>query len=121
MANEGHALLSWKATDDDSEYQLEQAVGENRGGQPDFTQTVIRYQGPDIAYFISGLPEGTHYFRVSAVGSSQWSQPLAVVVNYPAAGRVIVLLTLGAVLFASLTAIICYGHWSRRTDQESSA
>ncbi len=105
-AGEGHALLSWEAIEGVAEYELSQ--GER-----------VRYEGPDLAFFASGLKEGVHSFRVRAAGG-EWSEPLEVEVAYPSAGKVWTLLVVGMVVFV-LTVVAVVGGYRRQRVREALA
>ncbi len=96
-AGEGHVLLNWAAVDGADLYEV--VEGEK-----------VRYRGPDLAFFASGLVEGAHEFRVRADGGA-WSEPLEVVVNYPAAWKVWTLLGVGLVVFGLTVATVVKGSW----------
>lgn len=85
-----------------------------RSGSPGFEDAVAVYTGPDLATFVSGLPEGTHHFRVRAILAggqplSRWSDPVRVRVVYQSAALTWGLLVTGAVVFLSTTAVVAYG------------
>jgi len=90
-------------------YELQQS------DDPAFEDAVTRYEGPDLAFFASGLPEGSHYFRVRAMAEDGrhpgWSPVMEVQVHYPSRERVLVLLSVGGLLFLVLVGVVMIGHW----------
>lgn len=105
-ANEGHLTLDWTGPEKGL-FRVEQSR------KSDFDSPLQRYEGPDRAFFTSGLPEGAHYFRVGVVESDQvraWSVPLKVTVHYPVRNQVTGLLLLGGLVFLALVGVIVGGH-----------
>lgn len=98
--NAGHVLLRW-AEDVDAErrdYELQESTSAN------FAKTDTRYAGPDRASFISGLPDGTYYYRVRQRADesdawSAWSNPKQVVVKYHSDEKAAALFAMGLVVF----------------------
>lgn len=107
-ADEGHVTLAWTAVAREASYELQQA------DDPAFENAVTRYKGPDLAFFTSGLPEGSHYFRVRATVEDGrhpgWSPVMEVQVHYPSRERVLVLLSVGGLLFLVLVGVVIIGH-----------
>lgn len=110
--DQGYVTVSWQldgaedAADGRPEFVLEQSRRAN------FRASVVRYRGVDTASFLSGLDEGSHFFRVRmAATPGGWSEPLHVVVNYPPLSRVWLLMGVGAVCLAALVATILGGHF----------
>ncbi len=103
-AGEGHVLLNWAAVEGAESYEL--VEGEK-----------VRYTGPDLAFFASGLPAGSHEFRVRA-GGGPWSEPLEVVVEYPAAWKVWTLLGVGMVVFVLTVTTVLKGFWRQQAGEE---
>lgn len=116
---EGHVVISWALPGEADggtppDFVLEQA------STPEFSDAVVRYEGRDLASFLSGLPEGRFHFRVRAVdggNAGPWSVPLVLDVDYPKSGMVLVLMTVGTVCLAVLITAILVG--ARRTSARS--
>lgn len=108
----GHGAMQWAA---DVEAAVVFAV--EVAGHPSFARPHTVYLGTDRGTYVSGLEEGFHYFRVGVVGEDDhvehWSQPLAVSVEYPPAGRVKVILAAGSIVLILTVAAIAVGY--RRT------
>ncbi len=108
-ANEGHVLLSWQPVAAGAEYEVEQVdVGGER---------VLRYRGPDLAYFTTGLNEGAHTFRVRESGGV-WSEPLSVTVDYPPMSHLLLGLVSGALLLGITVGAIGAGYRLTRTEEK---
>ena len=76
-ATDGAVQLSWSAADGGPAgiYQVEEAPA------ADFTTPILRYEGPQEASFVSGLPAGSYYYRVRQrrpdATWTPWSEPVA--------------------------------------------
>lgn len=111
--NEGVVNLAWEGPEG-ATFELQQSP------DPAFPEpgTGTRYLGPDPGSVISGLPEGTHYFRVRDVPTNgtpgEWSGPLEVRVEFMATKWVVTLLIFGAVVFFTTIATIITGHLRSR-------
>lgn len=93
--------------------RLEQADG------PGFEAPALRYEGPDPASVITGLPEGVHYFRIGFADAEAWSDPLAVEVRFLPRGRLYLLLGLGAIVVAMTVGAIVRGSADTREGGET--
>jgi hypothetical protein len=91
----------------------EQVVLE-QSDNPDFKQPVVRYHGPQPASVLTGLPEGTHYFRLRLVSSGTWSEPLATTVRFVPRGQLFLLLGAGAAVVALTVSTIIVGFLKTR-------
>ena len=112
--NEGVVNLAWESDGAGDAYELQQS------SDPAFSEpeTRTRYEGSDPGSVISGLPEGSHHFRIRTITADgppgAWSAPLEVRVEFMATTWVVTLLIFGAAVFlATLTAIIT-GHLRTR-------
>lgn len=102
--NDGYVQLRWTSGDEAVEawvVQLEEA------GDPEFAVPLLRYEGPQVASFVSGLPAGRHYYRLRArVGAdgpwSAWSAPLVVEILPHSLALAWTLFGLGATLVVSI-------------------
>jgi hypothetical protein len=113
-ADEGHTTLSWApsgsgpSADSPPQYRLEESDSRS------FEQAKVRYEGPDRASFIAGLPDGDTWFRVQAIDAQgnpgPWSVPIRVAVRYPDRTRVVPLLLLGATVFVLTVGAVLVGH-----------
>ena len=100
---EGYVQLRWvvEVEDDDAAfvYQLQE------GRRPVFRDTDTRYDGPQHSSFVSGMQDGTNYFRVRArpiddpEAWSEWSTTLEVEVKHHDRRFALGLMGLGAIVF----------------------
>ena len=117
----GHVRLKWDFRDEALSngaihFELQQAK------DPAFEISRTIYTGPDLASFISGLPNGEFHFRVRAQtenGSlvSAWSQPVLLKVQHHSLQLAFTLFGVGAVVFLATLALVFFGN--RRTGKES--
>lgn len=95
----------------DRVWELQQAT------MPDFADAVTRYSGPDHGSVITGLAEGTYYFRVREMGggggSGAWSMPLEVRVEFFSTPLVVTMLFVGFAVVAVTVGAILHGHFRR--------
>ena len=80
-----------------------------------FDSSMVRYEGPDQATYLSGLAAGNYFFRVMAKGpqsaaSSSWSQPFELQVVFIGTHQVILLSLIGLAGFTILVVSIMVGH-----------
>lgn len=126
-ANDGMATLSstdgtvklvWGSQDEvlgtESEdalpvYEIQQASA------LDFAAAEMRFRGTDVESYVSGLSEGTHYFRVRS-GSGEWSAPIEVTVTFIDRGKLFLLLGIGFVVAAATAGAIISGYFKHRHD-----
>ncbi len=111
--NEGVVNLAWEGPDK-ATFELQQSPDPEFPG--DDTRT--RYQGTDPGSVVTGLPAGSHYFRIRSVPADappgEWSAPLEVRVEFIATRWVILLLISGAIVFLATLAAILRGHLRSR-------
>jgi PDZ domain-containing secreted protein len=80
-----------------------------RGANPSFEQSLLVYQGPDTATFVSGLPEGRHYFRLRE-GAGPWSDSVLIVeVEFVSGTFVVILLSAGTLCLIFLVTALVQG------------
>lgn len=82
-------------------YELQEA------NTPSFTQPKKRYKGEDTGTFISGLMDGTYYYRVRKT-DGDWSNTVSVQIKHHSLTLAINLLILGAIVFLITTAVILF-------------
>lgn len=117
---EGHARLVWEASGEGS-FEFELEVARDR----EFTSAERVYRGPDRASFRSGLPEGTHWFRLRerAVGDeswSAWSIPIAVAIAPHDLAAAWSVFGVGAFLVAAIVVyLVTAGGRSRTTEGDA--
>jgi hypothetical protein len=116
--NAGQIKLIWQLADSISlngAYHFELQKADN----PSFKNSKTIYKGPDLASFISGLPDGQYYFRVRTLSQnnsleSDWSQTLLLQVEHQSLRLAFTLFGLGAFVFIATAALIFFG--SRKTE-----
>lgn len=106
---DGHVKLVWRVPDapEDPLWQFEVQV-DSAATFPEPTQL---YRGPDLATFVSGLPDGEYYYRIRVVGPEvdqpgPWEQayvrvehhPLSLALTIAGIGSVVFLLTVIVVI-----------------------
>lgn len=113
---EGHATLRWTLEEveegkgDAVRFEIQQSF------DADFSSAEMRDPGRDRAMFVSGLPEGSNYFRVRAIdiegegAPGAWSEPVIVVVDYPDRNLVTGLFGVGLVVFIATVGSVIVGH-----------
>lgn len=99
-ATEGHIHLEWQKGA--GPFQLVKSRNQT------FDPAQLLYEGPDRAYFITGLLEGDHFFKI--IDNNKSEAIIRVSVTYPARELVILSLIIGGLLFSSLCAIIFMGN-----------
>lgn len=100
-STDGSALVRWQGGG--SGYELETDV------DPSFSQSQIRYRGPDSSAFLSGLDDGAYHLRVRALsgdGAGPWSRPLVLRVQHHPLFLALLLFGLGALVFGVTAAVI---------------
>lgn len=109
----GTITLAWESLDD-----REPTVVLEQSATPEFGNPVVRYRGTDPGSVISGLAEGTHYFRVrdADAPAAATSSVLEVRVVFFSRTKLYLLLgTGGAVVLATLGTVV-FGY--RKTRRE---
>lgn len=101
-SNSGYMQLEWIGEGLVPTYILQQS--EN----PNFKESKTIYEGPDQATFISGLDNGTYYYRV---GDEQgnWSETLTLNVTHQSLSLAYTLFGLGLLVFACTVFIVIKG------------
>ena len=86
-----------------------------------FDSTRIRYTGPDMASYISGLKNGDYYFRVRTVtdhgnAHGDWSGTVTVTVEHHSLTLALTLAGLGGLVFLLTVAVVVQG--TRASERE---
>ena len=109
-SNDGTISLTWQGGSPDSAtYILE------RSANPEFSSAIQLYQGKDTARYVTGLPEGSHFFRIRTTSDTikptgESSPTIKVVVDYVSPKLVWSLLVLGLIALAAIVTAIGSGH-----------
>ena len=82
---------------------------------PSFENYKVKYEGPDLATFVSGLSNGEYYYRVRAISrengqKSGWSKTLSVTVEHHSLKLAFTLMVIGAAVFISTALLVLYGN-----------
>lgn len=123
LAQSGSIKLIWRSTGEDetapaADFELQEATTK------EFTDAHTYYHGPDLATYISGLPEGTYYYRVrlhAEDGStSEWSKPIMVEVEHHSLSLAWFLFAVGGIVFALTVAVVVGGTRKNRVEESHS-
>ncbi|MDF1816038.1 MAG: hypothetical protein P1V20_27810 [Verrucomicrobiales bacterium] len=114
-SNNGTITLSWN-NPDSIPVILEQAA------DMAFSNPVKRYEGTDTGSVISGLPEGTHYFRIYKAGDTtspgRSANPIKVSVEFFPRDQLFLLLTIGGLVVGGTIGTIIFGYFRTRDSVE---
>jgi len=105
VSNDGKIVLEFSKGEEEV-IELEQSRN------PDFTDPVVRYRGPQQASVLTGLAEGDYYFRIRTVredGTSAWSDPVHLRVEYMDRRQLVVLLVTGFAMVAATAVAVIHG------------
>lgn len=86
---------------------------------PDFKDAEVLYKGPDMASYVSGLPNGVFYYRVKTVKEgveSVWSEPLIVHVKHHSLKTAFLLSGIGAVVFLVTAGMVIFNSSKKETN-----
>ncbi|SMD31837.1 hypothetical protein SAMN04488029_0175 [Reichenbachiella faecimaris] len=107
-SNSGYIQLEWTSSDV-TNHILEQSI------EPNFRHAKTIYQGPDQASFISGLDNGTYYFRVGDQ-KANWSDTLKLTVAHQPLSLAYTLFGIGFLVFACTVFIVVKGARTSNTN-----
>jgi len=118
FTNSGSIKISWKlpesiAAENNYTYVLQQSLS------PDFDSVKIRYSGPDLATYISGLKNGTYNYRIRSVRdgkTSPWSEVIVVTVEHHSLQLAFILFGLGAIVFIATVFVVVKGVRGQSSD-----
>jgi len=116
----GHIKLVWQYPNGlgpGAQFELQQA------NDAAFRTNRTIYLGPDLASFVSGLPNGEYYFRIRTRmndgRTSFWSRALSVKVEHQSLQLAFSLFGIGALVFVATLAVVFFG--SRKAAKEKEA
>ncbi len=112
VSDNGAVTLGWEKAEA-VEVELQQA------DTADFARALTCYTGPDAGSVVTGLPEGSHYFRLRETGTAEWSPPLEVTVAFFPRPRLFVLLGLGGIVVAATIGTVIAGHFTTRREGDA--
>ena len=102
ISNDGRIKLIWRSAGKETMYELQSAR------DPDFEEYKVIYSGPDRASFVSGLKNGTYYYRVKPV-DGVWSKVLTVEVKHHSLRLAMALFVVGGIVFVLTVGVVVIG------------
>lgn len=97
----GYVALSWES----KEHRI---IALQQSTTPQFGDAATLYQGKNRSFFLSGLRDGTYYFRLRG-DSGGWSDPLRVQVEHHPLEKAWLLFALGMLVFVLTAGAIVRG------------
>lgn len=107
----GYYLLKWQK--DNQPASESDLFVLQQSNDRSFTQSKNIYEGPDLASFISGLPNGEYYYRVGLENKAKditWSKPLQLSVQHHSLQISFILVIAGTIIFLATVAVIVIGN-----------
>jgi len=108
---DGHVKLVWRvpAADDGPLWRYEVQVDSSA----QFSQPTQLYRGPDLATFVSGLPNGEYYYRIRVVGPQvdqpgRWDQAY-VHVEHHSLNLALTIASIGSIVFILTVIVVLRG------------
>jgi hypothetical protein len=111
VSDNGTIVLSWEKPDT-TEVEIQQSSDQS------FGEAITRYKGMDSGSVITGLPEGTHYFRISEQPDGEWSKPLEVKVVFFPRSQLFLILGIGGFVVLATIGTIVIGHFNTKREVE---
>jgi hypothetical protein len=118
---DGHVKLVWDvaARQEEKQWAFEVQVDSTAA----FEAPTLLYQGPDKATFISGLPDGTYFYRIRVVGPEidapgPWEQAV-VTVDHHSLNLALTIAGIGSVVFVLTVIVVLRGAASMNTEHGS--
>ena len=102
LSEDGHIKIEWNMDQAGADVELQQAEDKL------FDNPHVIYRGPDNATFVSGLEDGTYYFRVRKL-EGPWSEVITVNVKHHSLQVAFILFGLGAIVFAMTVFVVVRG------------
>jgi len=109
-SSDGVSVISWQAPAADQHIILQRAT------HADFSDARQIYRGSDTASTVTGMTDGTWYFR-ARLDDGAWSEPLAVKVQHHPLGRAFGFFSVGAIVFIGTVWLIVGGSRRQRSRQ----
>lgn len=113
VSDEGHVKIVWDTPGKKTLGMVEVEV--QQASDADFTAAKEIYKGPDNAAIVSGLPNGTYYYRVRKLNGT-WSKPVSIQVKHHPLQLAIAFFAVGAVVFLLTVFIVVKGAMNPSTD-----
>ncbi len=111
-SNAGHTRLAWQTAGANGNSQAPITYEVQQASTPGFEHAKLLYRGPDVATFVSGLPNGTYYYRVRSAGptiNGPWSATVQLTVQHHSLQLTYLLMALGGTVFLMTVALIIRG------------
>lgn len=102
VSEDGHLKLAWEMSDASDRVEVQQSTDK------EFNGAIRVYRGPDNATVISGLENGTYYFRLKHI-DGEWSDTARVIVRHHSLTLALTLCVLGALVFLCTVAVVVTG------------
>ncbi len=122
--NSGRIEIVWRIEYNPND--LDSVVYELQQAEDSLFETArVRYRGPDLATYVSGLPDGSYYYRVRSFNKaedqySEWSPTVLVMVKHHSLGLAFTLFSIGAVVFILTVLVVVIGaHKNPVKDREN--
>ena len=113
-SSDGKVSLQWAPPAAESQVELQQAPSSS------FTEPVTRHTGSEEGSVLTGLAEGSHFFRLRTLDPTgrpgPWSEALEVRVVFMNRGQLSLLLVLGGVVVVMTIGAILSGHLRTRSN-----
>lgn len=121
QTSSGSVKLVWNSSYDIDTTRVAQRIFElQESADSLFVTANTRYKGPDLASYISGLPDGTFYYRVREMRpsgyASEWSPVVRVQVEHHSLQLAYTLFGIGGTVFLLTVGVVLLG--VRRTSRE---
>lgn len=112
FTNSGSIKLQWHSRQQHRD-SLNVVFELQRATLADFADAKTYYRGPDLATYISGLANGTYYYRLREVNEdriiSHWSSPVSVQVEHHSLSLAFTLFGIGALVFVLTLIVVVRG------------
>ncbi len=123
QTSSGSIKLVWNSSYDiDTTQVLERMFELEEGADSLFVSSNTRYRGPDLASYISGLPNGTFYYRVRELRptgfASEWSSAAKVHVEHHSLQLAYTLFGIGGTVFVLTVGVVLLGVRRATREQE---
>lgn len=104
-SREGHTKLEWLVDDDSADlfFIVEQSTDSS------FNNSKIIYSGRDRATYISGLKNGTYFFRIKIEGNDSWADPVRLIVEHHDLKTAYILSVIGLTVFLATAVVLITG------------
>lgn len=109
-SRQGVVKLEWASASNtpNQHYELQQA------NEKSFVNPKTIYSGADQGTFLSGLSDGTYYFRIKQ-NNGLWSNIVTIEINHHALPLALLLMGIGAVVFIVTMLVILQGRKNQET------